>query len=59
MKVWTGLGKSEATRDSAAGVGTMIMGKTQDNGFKVGNVRAREGTPGSTESQVEQMVARG
>lgn len=53
------LGRSEVTRDNAAVEGTMTIGSTQERGFRVGRVRARDGRPGSIESQVEQTLASG
>jgi hypothetical protein len=52
-------GSSEFTGERARAVGTMTREDAQCKGFDLGRVRAREGTPGSTESQVEQTLARG
>ena len=59
MKVGTETGSREAIRDRASGVGTMTIGRTQESGFRCGSNRARDGRPGSTESQVEQTSASG
>jgi hypothetical protein len=58
-KVGTVEGNREVTRDNAAAVGAITMGRTRDNGFNVGRVKAMEGTPGSMDSQVEKTLARG
>ena len=47
------------TRNKAAVVGIMTIGRTQERGVKVGRVRAGKGRPESIESQVEQTLARG
>jgi hypothetical protein len=59
IKVGTVEGKREVTRDNAAAVGAITMGRTRDNGLSVGRVKAMEGMPGSMDSQVEKTLARG
>jgi hypothetical protein len=42
-----------------AAVGTITMGQTQSKGLTWGRARAKDGIPGSTESQVEQTLDSG
>lgn len=59
MKEGIEVGSSDLTKERAAGVGTMTIGRTHERGFRSGSVRASDGIPGSMDNQEEQTFARG
>ncbi len=58
-KMGTDGGSKRLAKAIDAAVGTRMIGVIHNSGFKVGSVRARDGIPGSTDSQVEQTLDKG
>jgi hypothetical protein len=58
-KTGTDRGRKRLAKGIDAATGTKMIGVIHSSGFKVGSVIARDGIPGSTESQVEQTLDKG
>jgi hypothetical protein len=59
MKEGIEVGSRDVTKERAAGVGTITIGRTHERGFRLGSVRASDGIPGSMDNQEEKTFARG
>jgi hypothetical protein len=58
-KTGTDPGSRRLAKGIDAAKGTKMIGVIHSSGFKVGSVIARDGIPGSAESQVEQTLDKG
>jgi hypothetical protein len=58
-KMGTDGGSKRLAKAIDATAGTKMIGVIHNRGFNVGSVMARDGIPGSMESQVEQTLERG
>jgi hypothetical protein len=58
-KTGTDRGSRRLAKGIEAAAGTKMIGVIHSSGFKVGSVIARDGIPGSTESQVGQTLDKG